>query len=1662
MAKVHLYNSDLLFLGQLESLISAASKVRVNAAGSGSFEVPSSEAVDSLKIASNIAIYSGTKKRLCGVITNRDFSGENFRFTVSGHESRLSQYKTPQMWLGWNGQDLADVVKDHLNVFKFKRYKTKAEWDSARTKYQVDTATDPGSVFIQYESHPLDPENERPKSSGYLEFRIDLGDKALSGGRIARWAETIGDDVRITIQSRSANTEALLNAKSWSAEKSAAHVDEVAENETIGVSLAGDGRWLDVKVNLYTNDRETPNKDHNNEILSYGSTPELRGLEIIWREPSEIIVGDIPVSTGITVNDYEFDRTNFLRSLSELCGDYGYEFRVRHDVEQEKIVLDLAQEFGAHYTKETADPIILRHGDNAAITVLKDDSYSLVNVLHCWGAGNGPDQLYVELRDINSIQEYGEYHDDFDDQEAEEIDDLITSGERELAKRSLPNIIFSVDDYHDRRGSYGLCDWVTVVHPKTGLVVDVKIEEERWSLTSSGELITLGLGGLLLNPLEPFLPKLPSHKLPKIITPALRGVRAAGYYGYITVSWYGEGTSYAVRYRKKGEIEWNNVRVNQRKFLHSDLVPGDAYEYQVAPITNKKLGDWSHIVYAVVRNVPAEDVGGGTDPPDTPIWQTSEFINDVTLRWHPANGAVLYELRTNTNWGEVDGLIVRGNNTWFRFRPMQRSYTFYLRAINGAGVYSEGTAQLTLTKDAPGTPNSPIVTGFFSALWIEIQKVDEVGIQGYNVYVTPVDALDAPIGPVEIVPYSTAARVIYEANPGTRFKVEVKAFDIIGEGNASLPIYGETAYIDEDDLPDEVIKARHVTTGQLITLAAQIKDAIITSAKIISINASKIVAGLLRSVNWGTDAGTEIDLDTGTIKVGGSVDPKLSWDGSKLKVKGSIEAGNQNVFINEQGISVYKGEEKSFEADAQGNVSMQGTIAAESGWISDNVTIGAGGPTLGSIGGSAASTQPMPSGGKLFPFDKSYRDVSGGITFSNDEGTVFVPGKFREGLFTYDSLSCDLGELLSGDYTVGAWMSDTIDAPYPTITVPIDLASGTHDGTEVVDGELRLLSQDQTAQQLASGLYTTTASNSGYYWIGFLFEVKRTCDVTALYGGSSATGFRYALYEADEDLKPIKLLSEKVTTTTRRYRSVLSPVIRLVPGVRYLIAQGRYTGEGYHYRVSSFPREALLQNNPIISWISDSHYRYGTSTGNASSILGVSATSYTIYPDIGVELVPTPYASYGVCYPTPASIDLTDSRINEVVESSFSWVEQKVSSSSIQVEYSFDGINWHPHRNKLGIDEISESLGSTISISTRITMESKDPALEETPVLKIPTIEIKTAPQSVEPESFSHIVVRSDGARFLNGTRNDLAEGLSIASGVLTLAQRRIYDDLIVVPYSVSDEAASKWFSNGSRFDSWPYLDGYAGAGVKIGADGVTVQNADGGYSRLTSNTVAFFEPGSEVPSHYVRRAAMGTASDGEWVELGWQYSPKAIVSIKNIQTYSGSASADLNQVVNCFISPDPPSPEGFYVYAVTSVMGGSSEYLGNLRVPGYTMPPDEIISPYSTGEETQRLKAVVKLSSTDDTWSYWVNYSLYYQKEGSETWIGFGSGKLSVGPGESVSRTHNSSYLDLGNYRVKMIKTDQWDSSLKWNLYVSVSAQKEQMLYNGEVTWHAVEGGAE
>ncbi|MDP2141264.1 MAG: hypothetical protein Q8L20_10680 [Gammaproteobacteria bacterium] len=101
------------------------------------------------------------------------------------------------------------------------------------------------------------------------------------------------------------------------------------------------------------------------------------------------------------------------------------------------------------------------------------------------------------------------------------------------------------------------------------------------------------------------------------------------------------------------------------------------------------------------------------------------------------------------------------------------------------------------------------------------------------------------------------------------------------------------AYSDEEVL----IQAQDIVLVGTVTIAQIIAEQNGTTSGALPISITQIVGDVIRtgtilSNNWGASAGTALNLNAGTMAMGGSSAPKFLFDGSDLTISGSITAGS--------------------------------------------------------------------------------------------------------------------------------------------------------------------------------------------------------------------------------------------------------------------------------------------------------------------------------------------------------------------------------------------------------------------------------------------------------------------------------------------------------------------------------------------------------------------------------------------------------------------------------------------------------------------------------------------------------------------------------------------------------------------------------------------------
>jgi len=294
------------------------------------------------------------------------------------------------------------------------------------------------------------------------------------------------------------------------------------------------------------------------------------------------------------------------------------------------------------------------------------------------------------------------------------------------------------------------------------------------------------------------------------------------------------------------------------------------------------------------------------------------FLNEIVFTWdkNPNTDLAGYEIRTeDANWGVQNAnLIYRGlANTFTIVTPSSRNPgTYYIKALNTSGKYSQTAQSVTPTNAAPAMPTIAATQwfGFAKIAWSDVGDTD---LKHYEVYKSPTnvwggeeflaakvpgtmaivqgnspvdakaDAADATsitdatiagfgsnyfVGDVILQTsgaYKGQEAVVTAYNNSTgqvsvaswpsgtpsindefvikdRAYYKVRAVDTFGPGSFSSAVTINFTPLSEAEIGDAIISARKLIAGELITLSAQIKDLIVTNAKIYDLDGAKIHA----------------------------------------------------------------------------------------------------------------------------------------------------------------------------------------------------------------------------------------------------------------------------------------------------------------------------------------------------------------------------------------------------------------------------------------------------------------------------------------------------------------------------------------------------------------------------------------------------------------------------------------------------------------------------------------------------------------------------------------------------------------------------------------------------------------------------------------------------
>jgi len=340
-----------------------------------------------------LEVWRGDELEASGRLELRDVSGDSVLLTAYTEEIRLKDYRTPAVYgAALSGRDAADVIRACLDRWYPIRLKTVKEWlelsEHMRSRLSSGVSAHDaggGTLWLARDAQG------RYVRSGWVRYMFDSSTiPGFTGWDRIRWASDYPPDglVYTTVQYLLSDGGAVphpsdptgyLPNVSWqspSTNPQTLYGERGVLPDEIGIDLGGaTNRYLYVVLRLYTDDQTSQEEG---EEGTSGSSPRFYALEVVARTQGEIIAGDIPAETGVTVQAINADSATAFDVIRDACEQANLDFQVVTGA------LHVAESFGGE------DGLHLVTSEGTRVLVVEPDEYAIVAVngvpLHdAWG-----------------------------------------------------------------------------------------------------------------------------------------------------------------------------------------------------------------------------------------------------------------------------------------------------------------------------------------------------------------------------------------------------------------------------------------------------------------------------------------------------------------------------------------------------------------------------------------------------------------------------------------------------------------------------------------------------------------------------------------------------------------------------------------------------------------------------------------------------------------------------------------------------------------------------------------------------------------------------------------------------------------------------------------------------------------------------------------------------------------------------------------------------------------------------------------------------------------------------------------------------------------------------------------------------------------------------
>ena len=548
-------------------------------------------------------------------------NGEYIKYNIETLESFLTHYQIPANWKGWSGKPLRFVLSDLMYGFDFIRRSTLAEFTHYLDKEHIDlNKIKDGDIHLALHAQG---DSLHYYEQGHITFAFDCGDCVSQ--RYVRWSETSGEKVYIGVQSVGSDTpitdSTQIDFSTVPVLSAPRGVKDAAA--LFGVPIVSTKRYVAVRFTLqYVNadwirDYATHKVYNENNVLVdrtvRGFTPVLRSFEIITRKKTELQLKKLPKKLDMPVDGIELSGGTLWDALQKIRQKYPFDSQCFFENGQAYFECAKSLEKPINYEKMLrADDAEARQFNNTTIKTIKREIHK-VNVLHCYGAGDGLQQLYVRVPEHGTYDSLDTVEQVFTDTKMKTVEELKEAGFKKIKTlRKDDDPMFQVQTDEPLR----LFDTVPLVHPKTNKIYQAHVEHERILYKENVYEQEFGLGGFLFNPLQDLVNDLRDDAEETVREFAYQpfSVTAHAKTGCITLEWEGQEDTYSVKWKKKSDEQYNYRQVTGRMSDFNGLENYQPYLFSVAGTYNGTVSEYTH-------EITAEPVDWATDPnnPDNAV-----------------------------------------------------------------------------------------------------------------------------------------------------------------------------------------------------------------------------------------------------------------------------------------------------------------------------------------------------------------------------------------------------------------------------------------------------------------------------------------------------------------------------------------------------------------------------------------------------------------------------------------------------------------------------------------------------------------------------------------------------------------------------------------------------------------------------------------------------------------------------------------------------------------------------------------------------------------------------------------------------------------------------------------------------------------------------------